>query len=56
MYFCISDNATLDEQRLFSLLTRISENDSFQIDWFTVSSKDLDSRHTPNECIGYASS
>lgn len=40
------------KQKKMNELFRLAEDSQFEIDWFTVSAKDLDNRHSSNECMG----
>ena len=42
----------LHQMGLAKLMTLIGIRRPFKIDWFSISMKNLDNRHSPNECIG----
>lgn len=47
----ILDDRSLQRKKLNELFELANES-SFEIDWFTISTKDLDGRHSVNECMG----
>lgn len=47
----ILEDRSLDSKKLNEMFEMIKGSD-FEIDWFTISTKDLDDRHTVNECAG----
>lgn len=47
----ILEDRSLESKKMNELFDLIKDRD-FEIDWFTVSTKDLDDRHSVNECVG----
>lgn len=47
----IDDSKSLESKRIIELFEMLQENE-FSIDWYTISTKDLDGRHSPEECVG----
>lgn len=47
----ILDDRSLESKKLNELFASTKAS-SFEIDWFTISTKDLDERHSVNECMG----
>lgn len=47
----ILEDCSLESKKLNEML-ELTEGSNFQIDWFTISAKDLDDRHSVNECMG----
>lgn len=47
----ILDDRSLESKKLHEML-ELTKDSKFVIDWFTISAKDLDDRHSVNECMG----
>ncbi len=47
----ILDDRSLQSKKLNELM-ELTKESNFDIDWFTISTKDLDGRHSVNECMG----
>lgn len=47
----ILEDRSLESKKLNEML-ELTKGSNFEIDWFTISTKDLDDRHTINECMG----
>lgn len=47
----ILDDRSLESKKLSDML-ELTKESNFEVDWFTISTKDLDERHTVNECMG----
>lgn len=47
----ILDDRSLDSKKLCELF-ELAKSLDFEIDWFTISAKNLDGRHSINECVG----
>ncbi|KAJ6635824.1 Myb-like protein L [Pseudolycoriella hygida] len=47
----ILDDRSWENRKLHEML-EVTNGTDFQIDWFTISTKDLDDRHSVNECMG----
>lgn len=47
----ILEDRSLESKKLHEML-ELTKESNFEIDWFTISAKDLDDRHSVNECMG----